>query len=392
MITAIKSLLLLMLLSTSLWANTSSTSWYTQEADKQVTINVEIFVSSTCEYCHRAEAFLSGIEVTTPWLHIKRYTINQDKEALIRFNQLLTEQNMYDFSVPSVFFCNSRWVGFSSSETTGKDLLRGLNFCKSEIEKSGTLTPATVNVLKRWGNANLFDSGMVENPSAARYITTIAIMDALNPCSLFCLTAFFALLFLLDDRKKQFISGLLFILVIGGGHYFQQVHAHAFYALLPWLRLPAAVTGLFAFYLAGQYYRKRKSANLLYVLTFLLAFMTQAYQQTCMMNWSFIFGQWLYNQQLSVGQHIIYQVAYQIIYLLPLLLVLIAFIFLERTKLITRSKSRLYIIGLLYIMAIGLILIVYPLALSNLALSLLVIVSLFVAGSILKKYISASFE
>lgn len=390
--TAIRAFLLLMVLSSSLWASTTPAYWYTQQADKQVTINVELFVSSTCEYCHRAEAFFREIEVTTPWLHIKRYTINQDKEALIRFNQLLTEQNMYDFSVPSVFFCNSRWVGFSSKETTGKDLLRGLNFCKSEIEKNGMLTPATVNVLKRWGNANLFDSGMVEHPSATKYIATIAIMDAFNPCSLFCLTAFFALLFLLDDRKKQYVTGLLFILVIGGVHYYQQAHAQVFFTLLPWLRLPAAVTGLFAFYLAGQYYRKRKSTNLLYVLTFLLAFMTQAYQQTCMMNWSYIFGQWLYNQQLSVGQHILYQLAYQTVYLLPSLLVLIAFIFLGRTKLITRSKSRLYIIGLLYIMAIGLILIVYPLALSNLALSLLVIVSLFVAGSILKKYITASFE
>jgi glutaredoxin len=392
MTTAFRTILFLMVLCSSLWASTSPNPWYTQQENKDVTLNVELYVSSTCKYCHRADAFFSELETTAPWLHVTRYTINQDKQALIRFNQLLAEQNGYDFSVPSVFFCNSRWIGFSTNETTGKDLLRGLNYCKSEIEKSGTLTPVTVNVLKRWANANLFDSAMVENPSAVKYITTIALMDAYNPCSLFCITGFFALLFLLDNRKKQMITGLLFLVAVGTVHYFQQVHASAFFGLLPWLRLPAAGTGLFAFYLAGQYYRKRTATNLLFLLSFLLAFMIQAYQQTCVMNWSYIFEQWLYNQQLTLGQHILYQVAYQSMYLLSLLLVLILYILLIRIEFFARFKQKFLVTGVLYIMAIGLIMIVYPLALANLALSLFVIVSLFIAGWILDRYTKTSSE
>ncbi len=390
MTTALRAFFLLMICYTSLWATTPNDFWYKQQNNKQVTLEVELFVSSTCQYCHKAEAFFDEVEKTTPWLHIKRYTINQDKQALILFNQLLAEQNVSDFSVPSVFFCNSRWVGFSSNETTGKDLLRGLNFCKNEIEKKGTLTPATVNVLKRWANAHLFDSAIIDNPSAIKYITTIAILDALNPCSLFCLAGFFSLLFLLDDRKKQLVTGVLFLVAVGTAHYLQQVYINTFFSLLPWLRVLAAFTGLFTFYLVGQYYRKRTTNNLLFLLSFLLAFMIQLFQQTCVMNWSFVFGQWLLNQQLTIGQSFFYQISYQTIYLLCLFLILILYVFVIRMRFFARLKQQLSITGLLYLMAIGLILIVYPLALANLALSLFVIVALFIAGWILNRYRSVA--
>ena len=386
MTTTFRILFVLFVVWSNLWAADTPSVWYTQKEDKQVILNVDVYLSTTCKYCHKADAFFSELEASTPWLHVQRYTINEDKKALIQFNQLLMEQNMYDFSVPSVFFCDSRWIGFASNETTGKDLLRGLTYCKNEIEKKGTLSPVTVNVLKRWAHANLFGSSMIEHPSAAKYIGTIALMDAFNPCAFFCLAGFFALLFIQEERKKQFLAGLLFIVTVGGVHYFQQAYASTFFGLFPFLRLPAAFTGLFSFYLAGQYYRKRTPTHLVFLLTFLLAFMIQSYQQTCIMNWSFIFGQWLYNQQLNNAQLILYQLAYQSIYLLFLLISLVLYVLLIRTEFFAKLRQRFNTIGLLYIMAIGLFLIIYPLALANLALSLFTLITLFVCGWFLSRY------
>ncbi|KTD30716.1 hypothetical protein Lmor_2823 [Legionella moravica] len=386
MTTTLRIFFLFLAVCINLCAADTPSVWYTSKGDKEVTINVELYLSTTCKYCHKADAFFTELQANTPWLHIQRYVINEDKNALTRFNQLLSEQNMYDFSVPSVFFCNSRWIGFASNQTTGKDLLRGLTYCKNEIEKKGTLSPVTVNVLKRWAHANLFDSSMIEKPSAAKYIGTIALMDAFNPCAFFCLAGFFALLFLQEERKNQFMAGILFILTVGGVHYFQQAHASTFFGLFPLLRVPAALTGLFTFYLAGQYYRKRSSAHLFFLLTFLLAFMIQSYQQTCIMNWSYIFGQWLYNQQLNNAQLIAYQLAYQGIYLLFLFITLVFYILLIRMEFLAKFRNQLKTIGLLYIMAIGLMLIIYPLALANLVLSLITVLVLFVCGWILSRF------
>ena len=379
-------LLVFFILSTNLWASSSSPRWYTQEDDKKIVINVELFLSSTCTHCHKADAFFREIESSTPWLHVNRYTIDKEKSALERFNQLLNDQQMSDFAVPSVFFCNSRWVGFATDETTGKDLLFALNYCKEQIEKKGELTSANVNVLRRWANANLFDSGMTENPTVVKYIAVIALMDAYNPCALFCLGGFFALLFMQDSRKGQILSGALFILALGVVHFIQQVYSSTFFELLPWLRWPAALVGLFTFYMAGQYYRKRSTSNLFFLLAVLLALMLQAYQQTCLMNWSYIFQQWLYNQHISNEQIGLYQLAYQSMYLLPLVITLILYVMLIKIKYLEKLRQRLNSIGLLYIMAVGLFLIIYPWALSKLLLSLFVILCVFIAGLFLSKF------
>ena len=129
MSTVFRFILLFFIISPNLWADTISSPWYTQTADKKTVLNVALFLSSTCGHCHKADEFFQKIEPTHPWLHVTRYTVDKDKKALTQFNQFLMEQHMSDFAVPSVFFCNSRWVGFATAETTGKNLLDGRYSC-----------------------------------------------------------------------------------------------------------------------------------------------------------------------------------------------------------------------------------------------------------------------
>ena len=386
MSTVFRFILLFFIISPNLWADTISSPWYTQTADKKTVLNVALFLSSTCGHCHKADEFFQKIEPTHPWLHVTRYTVDKDKKALTQFNQFLMEQHMSDFAVPSVFFCNSRWVGFATAETTGKNLLDALNYCKQQIEKKSELATVTVEVLRLKANANLFDSGMTENPTVIKYLTTIALMDAFNPCALFCLGGFFAILFLQDHRKGQIICGALYLLALGTVHFIQQTYPNTFFELLPWLRGPAALIGVFIFYLARQYYKEKSVPALFFSLAFLLALIIQAYQQTCLMNWSYIFQQWLYNQHLSNQTVGLYELAYQSMYLVPLAVTLVLYVILMQMKHFIRFKPQLNTMGLLYLMAVGLFLIIYPAALANLLLSLFVILCVFIAGLFLSRF------
>lgn len=376
--------LMFIMLSPNLYAGDKLSTWYTRDADNEIIMNVALFLSSTCPHCHKADAFFKKIESQTPWLHVQRYVINEDKNALIRFNELLNTQHMDDFAVPSVFFCNSRWVGFVSDETTGKDFLKALNYCKQQIEQKGELPTEAVTVLKRWANANMFDSNMTEHPSVGTYISLMAFMDAVNPCAYFGFAGFLALLFMQDNQKRRFVVGALFILIIGIVHYIQQAHTSTFFAFLDWFRWPAVVVGLFTYYLAGRYYYNIATPSLFIILSFLLAMMIQTYQQTCLMNWSYIFEQWLYNQKLSHGQENVYQFVYQILYLIPPFMLLILYLGFAKTKRFARWQPVLNRIGLLYIMAIGLCLIVYPIALSNMGLSFAAVILLALSGIFFK--------
>lgn len=382
MTTALKTFLLCVLLNLTLNVFASSSPWFTLSEDKKTTLQVDLFLSSTCQYCHKAQGFFKTLESTLPWLKVKSYIINEDKQALIYFNQLLKQQNSTDFSIPSIFFCNSRWVGFSSPETTGQELLKALKYCKQQIEKNRSLTPATVNVLTRWANAQLFDSGMVENPSPARYVLTMALLDALNPCALFVLVSFLSLFLLQHDRGQQIRNGCYFILVCGLVHYFQQAFSATFFEVLPWIRIPAFFAGLMIIY----YIYSRKIAPILSLLT---AFFLTCYQQTCVMNWSFIFEQRVLNLNLSHGLHLMYQLAYQVLYLLPLLLILLILLVMEKKSWLHSYRTWGEIYGALFLITSAVILMIYPLALASLYQSLGVTLVLIPIAWIIKGRITA---
>lgn len=101
------------------------------------------------------------------------------------------------------------------------------------------------------------------------------------------------------------------------------------------------------------------------------------------MNWSYVFEQWLHNQNVSGVQMGLYQFAYQLIYIFPLIILMFLYWILMKIHFFKKFKTKLTTIGFLYILAIALLLIIYPYALSNLALSLFLIVSLGISGLLL---------
>lgn len=373
--------LLFFLLSTQLWANDQSFIWYTASAHKEVQLNVALFLSSTCTHCQKTDAFFHEIEPANPWLRVQRNYINQDKASLTRFSVFLAEQKATDFAVPSVIFCDSRWVGFDSAPTTGKDLLHALKYCKQQIEAKGELTSTTVTVLKRWAQANLMNSGIVENPSAAYYLLVISLLDALNPCALFTFAAFFAVFFMQKEGNGRLQSALLFIMAISLSHYFQQTQANAFFQLLTWLRIPSIFFGIYTLYWVYHCYKKQTlNHHAMLIWSFVLAFLIQSYQQTCVMNWSYTFEQWLHSQNLPQIHQNVLQLIYQGVYLLPFFLMLFAYSFLSRKGFLSALMPKIHMISLGFISTIALLLMIFPSLLAQFLLSVFIVSVLVVLG------------
>lgn len=384
MATVLRFFLIFFIVHTPIWASDALSTWYIKSADNKVVINIDMFLSSDCAHCHKVDEFFHDIEAASPGLHVTRYFINQDKKALFRFNQLLNDQQMEDFAVPSIYFCNSRWVGFSSAESTGKDLVDAINYCKQQIENKGTLTQDTVNTLRHWANANRYTSGLVEKPSLISYTITLGLIDSFSPCALFCVAGFFAFLLIEEDKKKQTIAGLLYISSVALVHYYQQVYTSSFFGLIPWLRIPAALLGLVTLYFVMRSYNNKSNGLLYFIVTFLLGLITTLYQQTCVMSLSAIFQQWLNNQSLPNGKVHLFQLLYQSMYILPLIVILCLFLAVFQTKRFASLKIRLVPVGLLVLIAIALCLILYPFALSNFVLSLLILLILGACGFFIK--------
>lgn len=365
----------------------ATSHWFHKSTDGQeVTIKVELFLSSTCPHCKKADEFFKRIEDENKWMQVTRYFIDKQQSALELFNTRLQSFNQLDFAVPSVIFCRSRWVGFASEETTGKELLEGIHYCKKQIEKSGNLTPEVVSVLNRLGNVNVIGANMTENPSPVRYIISVSLIDALNPCALFFAITFFSALFIQKSNQRRLLIGSLFILSIAIVHAVQQQFPTGYFALFPWIRIPAAIVGLMGFYYMGQYVRGRAIEYIFMPLILLIGTLVYIYQQTCLVNWSFVFHQWLNTQDASTNLKFVYQLGYQMMYVVPLLLMLFMYQLVAATSFFEKFTQRLRLIGILVVLAVSLFLIIYPVALSNNALSLFVWGFIAISGWVLSYY------
>ncbi len=128
----------------------------------------------------------------------------------------------------------------------------------------------------------------------------MALMDAANPCSLFVLFALCSWLWLAPQRQQALLGAVFGILIIGLTHYLQQTHASWFFNILAWLRIPALLVGAGILYCCWQ-----RTMPLLAFTLFII--LIQMYQQTCVMNWSFVFEQWLHHHDFSQGEQVFFK-------------------------------------------------------------------------------------
>lgn len=375
-----------------LHAQTEHMSWFTENAAKQVTIDVDFYLSSTCAYCHKEDLFFKSIEKKAPWLIVHRHIVNQDKAALKSFYEHLQHQNETLFSVPALFFCDSHWVGFSDKDTTGKMLLQAMRYCRNKIKQQGVLTKETISVLREQSASakSLVFFGKVA--SSDLFILWAALMDAFNPCALFCFAAFLAFIWLYpQSRRAQYILGGLFLITLGATHYLQLIYSLRYYQkIAQWTPL-AMFVGFILLMMVYPLYRKKSLQQPVYpslsVMMILIAvvFSVQSYQQTCAFNMAFIFNEWLIKKAYSPVTQLIYQLIYQLLYLMPMILLLLLYVSMTEHRRIKPYKFILQWAAYLILSCIGIILLVFPSLLANLWTSIFVLLLSISIGWLLER-------
>lgn len=375
-------------LMTGAFADDSSVSWY-KKTEKQTTLRVDLFLSTTCPHCHKADAFFKKLQTQKPWLEVHRYFINTDKEALETFSDYLDKQPkaIDAYGVPAFFFCKTQWVGFAEEATTGQKLLQALEYCHDEIEKSGSLTPEVVKTIQQWSSASWYEGTITGDPAVWYFIPGMSLMDALNPCAVFCMLTLLSLLLLQNSTSQKIALALLFVVGMTVVHYLQQMYTSWYYEWLIYLRIPAAAVGLMmmAYAVLSYVKNKRFDAATVIAASAFVAIVLQAYQQNCVPNFALIFQQWLSGQSLTPSWQALYQAIYQLGYVLALALVTFLLY-----RAITHWKSPRYQHTLKQIAKAGLlltgaVLLIYPQWLANLSFSFAILFLSIVVGWLLAR-------
>lgn len=379
------NLLMVMFLScvlTGAFADEPNLPWY-KKTDQGTTLRVDLFLSTTCPHCKKADAFFKKIQREKPWLKVNRYFINTDKEALETYSEYLNQQPkaIDAYGVPAIFFCKSQWVGFAEEATTGQKLLQALEYCHDQIEKSGTLNADTVKTIQQWSSASWYEGTITSEPAAWYFIPGMSLMDMLNPCAVFCLLTLLSLLLLQNTNREKIALACVFIAGVLAVHYFQQTHTARYYQWLEHLRIPAIALGaIMVIYAVMRWLHNQISIIIVLLASVAIAAVLQAYQQNCVPNFALIFQQWLTSQTLTPAWRMAYQLLYQVCYLLAWALV--SFLLFRA---ITHKKSSAYqqfIINtaLSALFLTGGVLLAYPQLLANLSFSFAILFLSVVAG------------
>jgi hypothetical protein len=357
---------LLMFLSVG-WSDSATPLWFSKNAANQVNLRVDLFLTSTCPHCQEVDKFFKSLESTMPWVETHRYFINQDKSALETFNQYLQQKHASDFMVPSIYFCNSRWVGFQDPEKSGPALLRGLNYCHDQIMKNGQISLANEQVLTQMA----YEASVITPQSVLTFLPMMALVDALNYPVLYSILVLFAFLMIQKNRADQIATIILFLLGTGIAHHAQQVHTQFYYETLVAFRWPVVLLGfgliayVVAFHKRGLAKKQTMVSFLSLLVVVLTAVAVQLYQQhpspNFLPDYSVIFQQWLLSEHYSSVRQTSYEILYQVMYLMVIALLALVLVFLSKVS--KRGKKHLEFLTEFsweYLVIIGLILILSP--------------------------------
>ncbi|KAF0165938.1 MAG: cytochrome c bioproteinis protein transmembrane region [Rhodocyclaceae bacterium] len=224
--------------------------WFVKDADGTPQIQLYFFWSLTCPHCTAAHPYIEAIARSRPWAKLHALELSRHPENVRKYESMARALGEEAVSVPAWLFCGEMHVGWGDDETTGATLRQRLDDCRARVgggvggavPAAAPLAPATAINLPLIG---ALDPARLSLPALT---LVLAGLDAFNPC------AFFVLLFLLSmmahqkSRTRMLVIGGVFVAISGLMYFaFMAAWLNVFqlFGHLAWVTLAAGALAVF---------------------------------------------------------------------------------------------------------------------------------------------------
>lgn len=325
--------------------------WITAGTGGQPEIQLYFFWTPTCPHCVDAHPHIEALARERPWLRLHELELSRHPEHVRRYQALARQLGEQAGSVPAFLFCGEMHVGWGDSADT---LLRQrLDACHARALGADRDGPAPARAPPPV-HLPLFGDIDPTSLSLPALTVVLAGLDAFNPC------AFFVLLFLLSmmahqkSRARMLMIGGVFVLVSGVMYFvFMAAWLNVFQLVghLAWVTLAAGALAVFVglvnvkdFFLFEKgltlsipesrkpdiFRRARAILNAenlpaMLAATLFLAIAANFYELLCTAGFPMVFTRMLTLADLTVAQRYLYLAAYNLIYVIPLALIVVVF-------------------------------------------------------------------
>lgn len=383
--------------------------WYGTAPDGTPSIKLYFFWTPTCPHCQAAQPFIRSLPGQHPWIELRSYPVKDNAANARLYFDTAAALGKEALSVPGFIFCREVEIGYDSAETSGRYLLGKLEACRARLLHEGVAgvdaeTAATTPVEEPRVELPLV--GQVDAASWSLPVLTVVLasMDAFNPCAFFVLLFLLSLLVHAKSRARMLVVGGTFVLFSGLVYFVFMAAWLNVFLVAGELRAITVAAGVVALLIGvinikdyfwfragvslsipesakpGLFRRMREvvaagSLGPMLLSTVLLAIAANSYELLCTAGFPMVYTRALTLAGLESWQHYAYLAAYNIIYVIPLLAIVLVFVRTMGARKLSESEGRVLKLVSGYMMAaFGIVLLYAPQQLTNAAWSASVVV------------------
>lgn len=399
-------LIALLLFSSTLSASTvtlGDETWYQSNAGAKPVLQLYFYWSEKCPHCLKALPHIENLVLQRNDVEVHSFQLVGNRENVNRYEVMASALGQSARSVPAFFLCNTMLTGFDEAITPAQ-IESILDRCQAHLAENDSLQ-GFVGIQKGPMVIELPFLGAVEAGDDSLPVMTLIIagVDAFNPCAFFVLMFLLSLLIHTRSRKRMllvggvfvFFSGLLYFLFMTAWLNLFRVIGH-----LDVITIAAAVVAIviglinikdFFWFKRGVsltiadgakprlFERMRgllqvRSLPTLLAATIGLALFANMYEFLCTAGFPMVYTRILTLSDLTTSQYYAYLVFYNLIYVVPLLIIVLVFVATMSVRKLRESEGQgLKLFSGTMMLALGLILLVAPTLLQNLVATLLVV-------------------
>jgi len=341
--------------------------WYQKDEGANWEVNLYFYWSTRCPHCLEAKPVIERLAAELPWLKLHSRELSRHaayRGEYVAMAQLFGNEAR---SVPAFFYCGRMRVGFDNEAGMGAQLRRELEQCRQQLAEGQQPVPESAEEGIAIPLLGTFSAG---EQSLLLVTVVIGALDAFNPCAFFVLLFLLSLLIHTRSRGRMLFIGGVFIFFSGAIYFLFMAAWLNLFLLLGMQRLFTIAAGLVAvmmallnikdFFLPGrgislsmadekkpglfQRMRALLQADNLVVLTFgtiTLAIAANSYELLCTSGLPMVYTRILTLESLSTGSYYLYLLLYNVIYVVPLLLILLLFTYTLGQRKLQPEEGRL---------------------------------------------------
>jgi hypothetical protein len=372
---------------------------------------VYFFWGKGCPHCKEEKTFLDGLRRDHPSLEIRDYEVWYNKENAAMMAAMLQRHGMHTSGVPVTVIHDKVFSGFSAqSKLSIGETIRecsivpcgdpGENLGKTDHSKQDgeTETDTSINI----PFLGAFDS---RNSSLPALTLIIAGMDSFNPCAFFVLLSLLGLLVHAQSRNKMFLVGGIFVFFSGFIYFLSMAAWLNLFLIMGHVAVITKIAGCVSVIIAGinikdfflfkqgvsltisdsakpklfeRMRRLLRSTSLVSILigATVLAGLANFYELLCTAGFPMVFTRILTLNNLPATTYYLYLVLYNIVYVIPLLVIVLGFTLTLGKRQLSEWQGRvLKLISGAMMLGLGGVLLVNPALLNSVVAAFVILIS-----------------